>query len=363
MIPLGRLLVFVITGSAVVLTVAVYALTALSRTARELAAAREALTSRLAELATLEALGRDLATTHEPERILSIVERECRKVLPADEFLLGIVDRNAREVTVRAPATGDPVARSSVVPVASGPFASVLREKRPQRIDGVADDSAMRSALVAPLLAADGVIGFVAVRCREPHAYDDHQLAVFVSLASPTSLAVEGARDARAATTDLISGLGRRELFLRRLAEEHTRAKRYHGRFVVLVLDLDGFRTLNDQHGFEAGNAYLRGVGDTLRHHLRTVDVPCRFGDDAFSILLPETGLAGGRAIAERLRGAIAGLVVTVDGAILRATASIGAAAHPEHDSGEARTLLLRADQALHRAKREGRNRVVFFAP
>ena len=125
----------------------------------------------------------------------------------------------------------------------------------------------------------------------------------------------------------------------------------------VVVADLDGFRGLNDRHGFEAGHLFLAAAADTLRQHLRVSDVAVRYGVDVFCVVLPATDLAGAEQLAERLRRAIAGLRVPSGDVSLAATASFGVAAHPEHGS-TARTLLYRADVALHRAKRTGRDRV-----
>ena len=100
---------------------------------------------------------------------------------------------------------------------------------------------------------------------------------------------------------------------------------------------------------------------EVLRAVLRADDVPARCGGDEFCILLPETRLEGARAIAGRIRREVARLVVESDGASLRTTASIGIAVFPDHDGGALRSLLLRADQALYRAKREGRDHVAVF--
>jgi diguanylate cyclase (GGDEF)-like protein len=128
------------------------------------------------------------------------------------------------------------------------------------------------------------------------------------------------------------------------------------------MLDLDGFREINDRHGFHAGDRYLRAVGRAVAAQLRRADLGCRYGGDEFAVLLPETAAPGARVIAERMRGAIAALVVAVDGAALRGTVSIGVAAYPEHEAGESRLLVLRADHALYQAKRGGRDRVVPFS-
>jgi diguanylate cyclase (GGDEF)-like protein len=128
------------------------------------------------------------------------------------------------------------------------------------------------------------------------------------------------------------------------------------------MLDLDAFKEINDRHGHLAGDRYLRALGPALRASLRLADIACRYGGDEFCILLPETDGAGARVIAERIRSSVADLVADAEGTPVRTTASIGLAVHPLHDGGDLKTLLRAADQALYRAKRQGRDRVVPWA-
>ena len=128
------------------------------------------------------------------------------------------------------------------------------------------------------------------------------------------------------------------------------------------MLDLDEFKQINDRHGHLAGDRYLRALGPVLRASLRLADLACRYGGDEFCILLPETDGAGARTIAERIRVAVGDLIVDAEGTPVRTTASIGLAVHPLHDGGDLKALLRAADQALYRAKRLGRDRVVPWA-
>ncbi|HVQ35200.1 MAG TPA: GGDEF domain-containing protein [Candidatus Bathyarchaeia archaeon] len=329
--------------SAVALgVVLVVVLRAWRRDRLALAAVEDALTRRATALATLHAVGREILATLDAERVFAIVERECRKVFDVDTFYVGVVDRDTR----RLHPPGDPLA------------ASVVRERREVRVE---DEDG--SALAAPLLVEEVVVGVVSVRSRREGAYDDHDLALLSTLAQQAAVAVENARHHALATTDSLTGLYLRDAFFRRLQEEHARARRYDGAYALLMVDLDGFKAINDRDGHLAGDRTLRAVGTAIRRHLRSADLACRYGGDEFCVLLPETDLAGAGPIAERLREGIAELVVDLDGASVRATASIGISAYPEHGATDVRTLLLRADQALYQAKRGGRDRVVTYGP
>jgi diguanylate cyclase (GGDEF)-like protein len=305
--------------------------------------AEGALERRTTELATLHALGREILATLDPAKIAPIVERECRKVLEVDRFFLGVVDRDTRELT----PPGDALVRS------------VLRDRRELLVDDLpGSPDGLRSALAAPLIFEDTVIGVLAVQSRAPGAYDPANLVLLATMAQQVAVAVENARHHALATTDSLTGLYLRDAFFRRLKEEHARARRYDGVYAVLMIDLDGFKGINDRDGHLAGDRTLRAAGAAIRARLRGADLACRYGGDEFCVLLPETDLPGARPIAERLREAIAELVVDVDGSAVRTSASIGISAYPDHGGADPRTLLLRADQALYEAKRAGRDRV-----
>jgi len=360
--------------AAGLLVAAAYALHALAKALHGVTSTNDALASRVSELATLHAIGREVLATLDPERILAIVERECRKIFDVDFFFIGVLDRDTNEIRISYRSASDDTPHETLRPVGDGLASWIVREKRPVRIDDAATvagelpfrpqmvNGDVRSVLAVPLLVGERVVGVLSVQSRRPSAYDDHHLSALATIAQQAAVAVENARHYTLATIDSLTGLHLRDYFFRRFEEEHARAKRYAGAFSILMLDLDGFKEINDRQGHLAGDRYLRALGAAIKVRMRGADLACRYGGDEFCILLPETDLAGARPIAERLRLALARLVVDVEGSPLRTTVSIGIASYPEHDTGDVKGLLLRADQALYQAKRSGRDRVVPFA-
>jgi diguanylate cyclase (GGDEF)-like protein len=125
-----------------------------------------------------------------------------------------------------------------------------------------------------------------------------------------------------------------------------------------MMFDIDGFKTINDELGHLRGDEVLRAVGAQLQRVLRSTDIPCRYGGDEFLIILPDTDILGAGHAAETLRREIATLAIAAtEERVIAVTASVGlaAAAPAELDVAE---LIVRADEALYRAKRAGRNRV-----
>ena len=127
----------------------------------------------------------------------------------------------------------------------------------------------------------------------------------------------------------------------------------------LLVLDIDYFKAINDTYGHDAGDDVLREFAMRIKKAIRGIDLACRYGGEEFVIVMPETDMAVAALVAERIRKRIAGEPFAIDqGAkAIDVTLSIGLSALGMNDT--AATILKRADQALYRAKRDGRNRVV----
>ncbi len=160
--------------------------------------------------------------------------------------------------------------------------------------------------------------------------------------------------------TDPLTGLGNRRHFEERLHQEIARARREGGVLSCLMVDLDHFKRINDRYGHPAGDAVLREVARALRTGVRAFDTVARYGGEEFVLLLPGARQEGALSAAEALRQTIAGLRIRVEGLAepISVTASIGVASFNGRHEGEPR-LLEGADQAVYRAKRDGRNRVV----
>jgi diguanylate cyclase (GGDEF)-like protein len=160
--------------------------------------------------------------------------------------------------------------------------------------------------------------------------------------------------------TDPLTGLANRRHFDQKLANELARARRYQRPLALIVIDLDHFKMVNDQHGHPAGDEVLRQVAAALRRASRETDLPARFGGEEFALILPETELSFALLAGERLRMRIANESVRCSGAILAVTISAGVAgADGTSLPADAATLYHQADAALYRAKATGRNTVV----
>jgi diguanylate cyclase len=155
--------------------------------------------------------------------------------------------------------------------------------------------------------------------------------------------------------TDGLTRLPNHTAWLEAVEREFARARREERSMAVLMLDLDHFKAINDQHGHPVGDEVLRGVAEVLAEVLRQHDVPGRYGGEEFGVLLPNCDIAGAEAIAERVRKKIEWASFAGS---LRVTTSIGCAVIQTSDLFAA-SLIARADRALYAAKAAGRNRAI----
>lgn len=164
------------------------------------------------------------------------------------------------------------------------------------------------------------------------------------------------AQMASAMVTDELTGLHNRRFLQIRFAEELARARRHGRPLALLVLDLDSIKVCNDQHGHVVGDQVLVEVSELLRSQARGMDVVVRMGGDEFIILAPDTDRAGGAEMAQRLLRSLRNKRFA-GGKVGSLTASVGVAVFPE-DGDTVEELLRRADDAMYRAKRAGKDQV-----
>ncbi|MCW5720566.1 MAG: PleD family two-component system response regulator [Devosia sp.] len=164
------------------------------------------------------------------------------------------------------------------------------------------------------------------------------------------------------AVTDELTGLYNRRYFDRHLNVMLGKAQAQERDMALMILDIDHFKAVNDNYGHDIGDAVLREFSARLKRNVRGVDLACRFGGEEFVVLMPDTDVSNAEMVAERVRQAIAERPFEVGlGRPLSVTVSVGVSLN-ESAADTPETLIKRADVALYRAKREGRNRVVLDA-
>jgi diguanylate cyclase (GGDEF)-like protein len=174
-------------------------------------------------------------------------------------------------------------------------------------------------------------------------------------------LRVANAQLERLSVTDGLTGLFNHRFFDERLREEFCRAQRYRDPVSLIMLDLDHFKRVNDEHGHPFGDLVLRETSELLFSRLRDPDICARYGGEEFAVILPKTPLRGAVTVGERFLDLMRKKTFLVEGVEsepheLRITVSIGIAAYPVEGVTSPEQLLKLADEALYRAKHEGRD-------
>lgn len=161
---------------------------------------------------------------------------------------------------------------------------------------------------------------------------------------------------AQVSSTDELTGLANRRQGLAAAAKALARFRRYGGNAVLIVLDIDRFKEINDRHGHPAGDHVLRHLAETLLHNIRRTDTAARYAGDEFLLVLPDTNLDGATELARRIRAQFGEAIADPAGG--RCTISLGAAEAYE-DMADVEDWIQQADSALYRAKEGGRDQIV----
>lgn len=159
------------------------------------------------------------------------------------------------------------------------------------------------------------------------------------------------------AYTDPLTQTNNRASFNDSVKREMSLAVRHTKNLALIFLDIDYFKTINDYHGHECGDITLSAVAKWIKESLRDSDAVFRFGGEEFVVLLSETDLAGAELVAERIRNTIESHTLVRDMETINITASLGVSALRDDDTVD--TFVKRADDAMYKAKKNGRNQVV----
>ncbi len=227
----------------------------------------------------------------------------------------------------------------------------------------------LRSVALIPLRRNERLHGSLNFGSNDEKRFSRHLATDFLAhLGVITSFAIENtvnrARLVRSGLTDFLTGWHNRRYLHARMKEELARAQRQGTGLTCLLIDLDRFKQINDQHGHLAGDMALREAAQRVDAHIRDSDAAARFGGDEFVVLAPGISPEQAAALAERIRAAVSDTPLDIPGGkSLSLTVSIGVAGivlgrNQTDLKAAAEELLAEADAALYRAKQNGRNRV-----
>lgn len=309
----------------------------------------------------LEALRRYDILDTPPEETFDRLTRIVAAALRVPIAALSLVDDHRQWFKARVGLTVAETARSAsfCAHTMMGAGAMVVRDAtKDVRFNGnplVTGDPNIRFYAGYPVFTEDGMpLGALCAIDTTPRDVSAQELGLLKDLAA---LVTEQLELRRLASVDGLTGLLRRKTFLDFADRELMLASRSKVPSSALMIDADHFKAINDLHGHSVGDQVLKTLADTLKAGLRSTDILGRLGGEEFGVLLPATDLAGSLEVAERLRSLVARLDIRSPSVAVPVTISIGAT---QGAIGETISCLLhRADTALLKAKRTGRNRIV----
>lgn len=318
-------------------------------------------TLRKASLAIVEKLEMNQAVNHILEHLNQVVPYDSATVQMLEDKELIIIGGHGwidlKDVLgMRFPIPGDnpnsEVIRTGKPLYLSEPWRSYKTFKHPPH-------DHIRSWLGVPLIVQEKIIGLLSIDSSKPDDFKEEDIRIASEFANQVAVALENARiyqEAQTqAITDALTGIHNRRGVFQIGEFEFQRARRINRPFSLLLLDIDHFKQVNDQYGHSVGDQILIQLANRCLKNSRATDLLGRYGGEEFIILLPETNSEAAKVIAERMRLSIMTTPFHTDAGPLQITSSIGIAEAHEIDSLQ--NLIDKADAALYKAKRTGRNR------
>ncbi len=323
------------------------------------------------EVQTLYGVAKDISLTLNFNDLLDVILDRAMKIVMAERGSIMLLDDDTGELKIEvARGVSSDVVASTKVKLGEAVSGHVLQSGRPMLIADTLKSPnfsklkegkiAAGTMLSVPLIAKDKRLGVLNVSKATPYTLDERDQELFMGLANQAAVAIENARLYTLAITDELTKIYIRRFFYQRLSEELRRARRYKGSCTVIILDIDHFKRFNDTYGHPQGDQVLIHVARTLKSCMRKVDIVARLGGEEFAVVCPEQSVEAALVPAERIRKAVEGSVLDLNGVKVQVAVSIGLADFPHHSDNQA-DLIDRADQALYHAKHTGRNRVCTY--
>jgi len=317
--------------------------------------AQRTLRQRVTELETLDTTARALSQSLQSSSLIEPVARETLRAIPeADCLSLVLRDREGGLVV-------DTYHRGGAAPVRTRQAAPDRHQRLVLERQQSVSEPEGRAWLGVPVVMYGEVDGVLAIDSAEPGAFGPDQQRLLESISAQVAVALQNAHLYKLAMVDGLTGLFVRRYFDVHLDEEVKRADRFGTSFSVVMMDIDDFKVINDTYGHPLGDRALRDIARAVRDQMRGVDTAARYGGEEIAMILPRTEMLDAYNQAERIRADIEALRLDHEGELLSVTASFGIAAYPDSGAGSPVDLVRRADRALYRAKKTGKNRVELY--
>ena len=325
------------------------------------------LTSSIAEFFTLQQISQAISSIFDVRELLKYVNDIILGVMGVNYSTIALFDEKRNKLKVHTTNIRD---RQELIALTDNINCSLLHnalQNAKPVLENFVDHEEyvftrgrdINSLICVPLNTKSRRFGMVIVEQKYNNAFDDSNVRLLDIIGQQVGIAMENAelyqRMQEMATTDGLTGVYNRQYFQERLGIEFENAKNEGYHLSLAIFDIDHFKRFNDTFGHLFGDKVLKSISERVRNSLRGNDLLARFGGEEFIILFPHTTLEEAYEKVESLRRLIAETQVRDELISASVTVSFGISSFPEYASGEAE-LLRSADDALYRAKEDGRN-------
>jgi diguanylate cyclase (GGDEF)-like protein/putative nucleotidyltransferase with HDIG domain len=319
---------------------------------------------RARHLALLNEFARKTAAVLNPQELLSNVCQQLREAFGYDLVRIEVVE-GENELVVKAQEGHGLSAVDRRLKVGEGLAGTAAASGEPVLANDVMQDSrylpfhpGVRSALHIPVIYGTETLGVLSVESLREHSFCQQDVLTLQTLADQLAVAMDSARAFQVAQegaiTDGLTGLKTHRYFMEALDAEWRRSPRSGRFFSLIMIDLDGFKQVNDRHGHLEGDRVLNAVARILEARSRQLNVVARYGGDEFAILMPEAKTEQAKILAERLCSSLSAAPYLAGHGV---TASLGIATFPTHGATPDEILRV-AESGMYLAKHEQGNRV-----
>jgi diguanylate cyclase (GGDEF)-like protein len=317
--------------------------------------------SRAEYLSFLNNVSKAAITNKKPVELLNQVVQEVQRSFGFDHINIGIADYARKEIEVRAEAGRDEyrIGLGARAPLEAGVLGIAAQRNELRPGGNPSDESVHAHAILChPITYGETLLGILTVESFTRESFTEEEILTLGTLADVLATALHNAMTFEEmeyqSITDCLTGIKTRRYFLESIHSEWSRASRSGRPFALVLIDLDKFKSVNDDLGHLEGDLVLARVGRILEQRCRHSNVVARYGGDEFIVLMPETSIDHAQTLGERLRAALA------NDALLRErhiTGSVGVASFPMHGA-TIEEIIRQADQAMYQSKSSGGNRV-----
>jgi len=327
------------------------------------------------QLRTLIEINTYIANSLEKEEVLKRILNQTKILLNCESSSILLVDRGLKQLNfsvLSKDEEGD-ILKDTSLRMGEGIAGTVWQNGIPILINDAQNDprfsdradkkakTVTRSIIAVPLTVNGEIIGVIEAINKIHGGFTVFDMQVLQFVSTQSAIAINNASLYNNAIRDGMTKLYISKYFRERLQEEWNRSSRKGHTLSVVIFDIDNFKGINDTYGHQAGDRAIKEVADVLLRNCRNIDIPCRYGGEEYTVILPETGRDEATAFAERIRSIVEGVRLEYEDITMRFTLSGGIATIPDLDAKDPSSLIEMADMALYHSKRNGRNRISFY--